>query len=421
MSKQVDGLWRHADFLKLWAGQSVSQFGSQITVLALPLTAALTLHASAANMGFLAAASTAPFLLFGLFAGVWVDRLRRRPILMIADVARFVLLLLIPLLALLDALALVDLYVIAFLVGILTVFFEVAYQSFLPAIVGRAHLVDGNGKLKTTRSAAQIAGPSAAGALVQLATAPIAIAADALSFLVSVLFLSLIRTPEPPPVQPATRRRIWVEIGEGLRAVMDNPILRATMGSAGTVNMFGSMLFAVYVLYALRIGIGAGLLGLTFAVGNLGYLCGAFVTRRITRRFGIGPTISAGLVILAGGGLLVPLAGGPLIASVSCLTVAQFARGFGGTLFNINNVSLRQTITPDHLLGRVTATSRFVSTGALTIGSLAGGTLGAVFGLRPTLAIGAVGGLFAVVWVFCSPIRTLREQSTPIEERANAA
>jgi len=324
-------------------------------------------------------------------------------------------------LALLDALALVDLYVIAFLVGILTVFFEVAYQSFLPAIVGRAHLVDGNGKLKTTRSAAQIAGPSAAGALVQLATAPIAIAADALSFLVSVLFLSLIRTPEPPPVQPATRRRIWVEIGEGLRAVMDNPILRATMGSAGTVNMFGSMLFAVYVLYALRIGIGAGLLGLTFAVGNLGYLCGAFVTRRITRRFGIGPTISAGLVILAGGGLLVPLAGGPLIASVSCLTVAQFARGFGGTLFNINNVSLRQTITPDHLLGRVTATSRFVSTGALTIGSLAGGTLGAVFGLRPTLAIGAVGGLFAVVWVFCSPIRTLREQSTPIEERANAA
>jgi len=417
----VDGLWRHADFLKLWAGQSVSQFGSQITVLALPLTAALTLHASAANMGFLAAASTAPFLLFGLFAGVWVDRLRRRPILMIADVARFVLLLLIPLLALLDALALVDLYVIAFLVGILTVFFEVAYQSFLPAIVGRAHLVDGNGKLKTTRSAAQIAGPSAAGALVQLATAPIAIAADALSFLVSVLFLSLIRTPEPPPVQPATRRRIWVEIGEGLRAVMDNPILRATMGSAGTVNMFGSMLFAVYVLYALRIGIGAGLLGLTFAVGNLGYLCGAFVTRRITRRFGIGPTISAGLVILAGGGLLVPLAGGPLIASVSCLTVAQFARGFGGTLFNINNVSLRQTITPDHLLGRVTATSRFVSTGALTIGSLAGGTLGAVFGLRPTLAIGAVGGLFAVVWVFCSPIRTLREQSTPIEERANAA
>ncbi len=421
MSKQVDGLWRHADFLKLWAGQSVSQFGSQITVLALPLTAALTLHASTANMGFLAAASTAPFLLFGLFAGVWVDRLRRRPILMIADVTRFVLLLLLPLLALLDALALVDLYVIAFLVGILTVFFEVAYQSFLPAIVGRAHLVDGNSKLETTRSAAQIAGPSAAGALVQLVTAPVAIAMDALSFLISVLFLSLIRTPEPEPARSAIRRRVWPEIGEGLRAVVDDPTLRATMGSAGTVNIFGGMLFAVYVLYALRIGIGAGLLGLTFAVGNLGYLCGAFVTRRITRRFGIGPTISAGLVILAGGGLLVPLAGGPLIASVSCLTVAQFARGFGGTLFNINNVSLRQTITPDHLLGRVNATSRFVSTGALTIGSLAGGTLGAAFGLRPTLAIGAVGGLFAVVWVFCSPIRTLREQSTPIEERANAA
>ncbi|MDQ2787252.1 MAG: MFS transporter [Chloroflexota bacterium] len=421
MGERWNGLWRHADFLKLWAGQSVSQFGSQITVLALPLTAALTLHASAANMGFLAAASTAPFLLFGLFAGVWVDRLRRRPILMIADIARFVLLLLIPLLALLGALALVDLYVIAFLVGILTVFFEVAYTSFLPAVVGRAHLVDGNSKLETTRSAAQIAGPSAAGALVQLVTAPIAIAVDALSFLVSVLFLSLIRTPEPPPARSATRRRIWAEIGEGLRTVMDDPILRATMGSAGTVNIFGSMLFAVYVLYALRIGISAGLLGLTFAVGNLGYLCGAFLTRRITRRYGIGPTISAGLIVMAVCGLLIPLAGGTLAVIVLCLMIAQFARGFGGTLFNINTVSLRQAITPDHLLGRVNATSRFVSTGALTIGSLAGGTLGAVFGLRPTVALGAIGGLFAVAWVFCSPIRTVREQPALIAERVDAA
>ncbi len=421
MREPSNNLWRHGDFLKLWAGQTVSQFGSQITVLALPLAAALTLHAGAANMGFLAAASTAPFLLVGLFAGVWVDRRRRRPILIVADAARFALLSLIPILALLDALTLAALYVIAFLVGILTVFFEVAYQSFLPAVVGRAHLVDGNGKLETTRSAAQIAGPSAAGALVQLVTAPVAIAVDALSFLVSVLFLGLIRTPEPPPARPAARRRVWPEIGEGLRAVMDDPMLRATMGSAGTVNIFGSMLFAVYVLYALRIGIGAGLLGATFAVGNVGYLCGAFLTRPITRRFGTGPTIVAGLIVMAVCGLLVPLAGGPLAVSVLCLMVAQFARGFGGTLFNINNVSLRQAITPDRLLGRVNATSRFVGTGALTIGSLAGGTLGAVFGLRPTLAIGAVGGLFAVIWVLRSPVRTLRTPPAPVEERARAA
>ena len=414
-------LWQHADFLKLWAGQTVSQFGSQITVLALPLTAALTLHASAANMGFLAAASTAPFLLFGLFAGVWVDRLRRRPILIIADFARFALLALIPILALSDALTLAALYVIAFLVGILTLFFEVAYQSFLPVVVGRAQLVDGNGKLETTRSAAQIAGPSAAGALVQLLTAPVAIAADALSFLASVLFLSLLRTAEPPIARPATRRRVWPEMNEGLRAVMDDPILRATMASAGVVNMFGSLLLAVFVLYALRLGIGAGLLGVVFAVGNIGYLCGAFLTRPITRRFGIGPTISAGLMILSFCGLLVPLASGPLLVSVPCLMIAQFARGFGGTLFNINNVSLRQAITPDHLLGRVNATSRFVSTGALTVGSLAGGTLGAAFGLRPTLLIGAVGGLFAVVWVLCSPVRNLREPPEAVEERPRAA
>lgn len=414
-------LWRHPDFLKLWAGQTVSQFGSQITLLALPLTAALTLHASAANMGFLAAAGTAPFLLFGLFAGVWVDRLRRRPILIATDMARFALLSLIPILALLDALAIIDLYVIAFLVGVLTLFFEVAYQSFLPALVGRAQLVDGNGKLETTRSAAQIAGPSAAGALVQLATAPVAIAVDALSFLASALFLGLVRTPEPPPAPAAARRRLRSEINEGLRAVMDNPLLRATMASAGAVNMFGSLLFAVFVLYALRIGIGAGLLGLTFAVGNVGYLCGAFLTRPITRRFGIGPTICAGLTILTFCGLLVPLAGGPLIVSVPCLMLAQFARGFGGTLFNINSVSLRQAITPDHLLGRVNATSRFISTGALTVGSLAGGTLGAVFGLRPTLFIGAVGGLFAVVWVLCSPVRHLRETPELAQEGAHAA
>ncbi|MDQ6601536.1 MAG: MFS transporter, partial [Chloroflexota bacterium] len=268
----MTALWRHADFLKLWAGQTVSQFGSQVTVLALPLTAALTLHANAANMGFLAAASTAPFLVFGLFAGVWVDRLRRRPILILADIARFALLALIPVLALLGALTLVDLYVIAFLVGILTLFFEVAYQSFLPAVVGRAQLVDGNSKLETTRSAAQIAGPGAAGALVQLVTAPVAIAVDAASFLVSVLFLGLIRTPEPSPARTMARRRVWAELNEGLRAVLDDPILRATMGSAGTVNMFGSLLFAVFVLYALRLGIGAGLLGVIFAVGNLGYL-----------------------------------------------------------------------------------------------------------------------------------------------------
>jgi MFS family permease len=414
-------LWRHADFLKLWSGQTVSQFGSQITVLALPLTAALSLHASAANMGFLAAASTAPFLLFGLFAGVWVDRLRRRPILIVADVARFALLALIPILALGHILTLVALYTIAFLVGILTLFFEVAYQAFLPVVVGRAQVVDGNSKLETTRSAAQIAGPGAAGALVQLLTAPIAIAADALSFLVSVLFLSLLRTAEPPPARSAARRRVWAEMSEGLHTVMDDPILRATMASAGTVNMFGSLLFAVFVLYALHLGIGAGLLGVIFAVGNVGYLCGAFLTRQVTRRFGIGPTISAGLLILTFCGLLVPLASGPFLVSVPCLMAAQFARGFGGTLFNINNVSLRQAITPDHLLGRVNATSRFVSTGALTVGALAGGTLGAAFGLRPTLLIGAVGGLFAVVWVLCSPARTLRDLPELPDEQEHAA
>lgn len=420
-SARFVGLWRHADFRKLWAGQTVSQFGSQISVLALPLTAALTLHAGAAEMGLLAAAGNAPFLLFGLFVGVWVDRVPRRPILMIADFGRFALLLVIPLLALLGALTITYLYVIAFLVGVFTVFFEVAYQSYLPSLVGRPHLIEGNGKLEMTRSAAQIAGPSVAGALVQVMTAPVAIVMDALSFLVSVLFLGLIRTPERAPAR-VTERHIVAEIGEGLRTLTTNAIIRAIVASMGVVNMFGSMVFAVLVLYATRtLGISAGLLGLAFALGNVGWLVGALVVRRASERFGPGPTVIVGCAICTLAWVFVPLASGPLWMSVPVLIVAQFLRAFGGTLFNVSSISVRQAITPDHLLGRVNATVRFIGTGALPIGSLAGGTLGAVLGVRPTLWIGALGGLVAVIWPLCSPLRTLRTQPTLAETTEHVA
>jgi len=415
---RLTGLWLHSDFLKLWTGQTISQFGSQVTILALPLAAALTLHASVAEIGLLSAMSTLPFLLFGLIAGVWVDRMSRRPILIAADLGRAVLLFLVPALALCHVLNVAALVVIAFLVGIFTVFFEVAYQSFLPSLVGSAHLIDGNAKLEITRSAAQVAGPGVAGVLVQLITAPLAIVVDALSFVVSVLFLTWIRTPEPLPTPRDPKEiDIWREIGEGMHFMRNAPLLKAITAGMGTINLFGSIIFTVLVLYATRdLGIGAGLFGTIFMSGNLGFLLGALIARITARRFGIGPSIIGAVLILGIGGLLVPLASGPRLVTVSMLIVAQFSRGLGGAVFNINNLSVRQAVTPTHLLGRINAIVRVIGTGALSVGALAGGTLGSVLGLRPTLGIGAIGSLFAVAWCLWSPLRTLRGQNARMAE-----
>lgn len=415
-------LWRHADFLRLWAGQTVSQFGSQITLLALPLTAALTLHASAAEMGLLTTFGTAPYLLVGLFTGVLVDRMRRRPILIVTDLGRFALLALIPALALADRLRMEYLYAVAFLVGVLTIFFEIAYEAFLPTLVTRDQLIDGNGKLETTRSAAQVAGPGVAGVLVQVVTAPVAILADALSFLASALFVWSIRASEPVPGPRAQGASVWREIGDGLRIVRRHSLLRPVIACTAAINLFWSMMQTLYVLYATRtLGIQPGVLGAIFAVGGIGLVVGALLAGRVTRRIGPGPTIIAGAVAMACGKSLVPLARGSLAVTVPVLIVSSLVSGFGGVIFNINTRSLRQSVTPAHLMGRVTATSRFLVWGGVPIGALAGGTLGAVFGLRPTLTIAAVAMLLAFLWPLCSPVRTLKAQPAPMEESALAA
>ncbi|HUZ01989.1 MAG TPA: MFS transporter [Thermomicrobiaceae bacterium] len=421
MRHRFTGLWRHPDFLKLWTGQTVSLLGSQITLLALPLIAVLTLHAGPTQMGLLTAAQLAPYLLVGLFAGVWVDRIRRRPLLIVADVLRAVLLLTIAGAAVLHSLTMVWLYLLAFLFGILTVFFEVAYQSFLPSLVRREHLVEGNAKLEVSHSVAQIAGPSLGGALVSLITAPLAVLADAASFLVSAASLFAIRTPEPRPAPATERRGVRREIGEGLHVVLGNPLLRSIAGCASTGNLFGTIIVAIFVLYATRnLGIAPGLLGLIFAAGNVGVLVGALLAARVPRRLGVGPTIVVGLLVTDAGLLLIPLAGGPRALVVSMLIAAQFLSGFGSPLYNVNQVSLRQTITPDRLQGRMNATMRFLVWGMMPVGSLLGGVLGSALGLRPTLAIGAVGELTAVLWIWLSPVRTLREHPAPVEESTPA-
>ncbi|HEX5506669.1 MAG TPA: MFS transporter [Thermomicrobiales bacterium] len=413
------GLWRHPDFLKLWAGQTVSAFGDQVSLLALPLAAVLALHAGAAQMGFLTAAGRAPVLLLGLFAGVWADRLRRRPLLIGADLGRALLLGSIPAVALLGRLTLPYLYMVAFLVGALAVVFSVAYQAYLPALVARAELVEGNSKLTATRSIAQIAGPGLAGALVQLLTAPVAILADAVSFLASALSLGLIGKPEARLRAVRGESSTRGEIGEGLRLVWRNPVLRAAAGCGGTYNCCNAMILALYVLYLARgLALPPALIGVILAALGPGSLLGALVAVRAARRFGLGPTIVGGIAVAGGANLLVPLAGGPLAVVAPVLVAAAFVNGFGQPLYNINQVSLRQAITPDRLQGRMNATMTVVVGGAAPLGALLGGALGAAIGPRAALALGACGTLLACLWIVCSPVLALREQPEPAEAAA---
>ncbi len=404
------GLWRQPDFLKLWVGQTVSLLGSQVSLLALPLTAALTLKASATQMGVLQAVEYLPWLLVTLFAGVWIDRARRRPILIGADLGRALVLSTIPVAGFLHVLRIDDLYVVAFLVGLCTVFFSVAYNAFLPSLVPREQLIEGNGKLSTSQSLAAIAGPSLGGVLIQLVTAPLAITVDAASFVVSVLSLALIRTPESVPVPPAQRHSVWRDIGDGLRVVRDTPLLRAVVGSAATFNLCLSITNAVYVLYLTRtLHVAPVVLGVIYAAGGPGGLLGAVASAHLSRRWGVGPTILGAIIVLSGAQVVAPLAGGPPAIVTALLIVAGCVGGCAGVVYDIGTVSVQQAITPDHLRGRMTASTRFILVGIAPIGFLVGGALGQAIGLRPTLLVGGVGTALAALWVVFSPLRTLRD------------
>jgi predicted MFS family arabinose efflux permease len=412
----LTGLWRHSEFVKLWTGQTISRFGSEISSLAIPLAAALVLNASPAQMGLLGAFEFAPFLLLSLFAGVWVDRMERRPILIAADVGRAILLGSIPIAGLLGVLRIEQLYVVGLLSGVLTVFFDVAYQSYLPVLVSREHLVEGNSKLEVSRSVAQIAGPGVAGALVQLVSAPMAVAVDALSFVASVVSLLFIHTPEPPPVrQSGQSGSMWSELREGLAVVLQSPLLRSIAGCTATSNLFSNALMAVYVLYLTRnLGLQPAILGLILAVAGPGALLGAVIASWSARQFGLGTTILGSIAIGEASNLLVPLASGPTAVVIGMLMVAAFVSGAASPVYNINQVSLRQAITPDRLLGRMNASMRFIVWGTIPLGALLGGALGQAFGVWPTIAAMAVCGLSAPIWVLFSPVRQLRVQPAPV-------
>jgi len=403
-------LWRNRSFAHLWWAESISQLGSQVSLLALPLVAITVLHASTFAVGALTAVEFSPFVLFGLPAGAIVDRLPHRPILVVADVGRAVALASVPIAYAFGALTYAQLLVVVFVTGSLTVFFDVAYQSILPSLVERDQIVEGNSRLEVSRSSAQLAGPAVGGLLVQAIGAASAVTADAASFVVSALLIRGIRADEPRAERvdddTSTLRALGREIREGLRYVLGHRTLRMIAGSTATSNFFSSMTAAVFLLYAVRERhYSAGLVGAVFAIGNVGPLVAAVTSARITRAVKLGPAIWLGMLLAQLAFLLLGVA--PTQHAFGYFAVAWLLFGFGGTLYNIAQVSLRQAITPRRLQGRMNASMRFMVWGTMPFGSLAGGALGTAIGLRPTLLVAGIGGLSAVPWVLARSVREL--------------
>lgn len=416
--RHLPSVWRNQDFRLLWAGQSVSMLGSQVTSVAVPLLAVVTLHASIAQMGVLGTVIRLPFLLY-LVAGVWVDRARRRGILISTDLARGILLLSIPVAALTHVLTLPFLFVVAFTVMLLGVWFDTAYLSYLPALVERQELTTANSVMETSSSAAQIAGTSLGGLLVQLLTAPIAILADSLSYFVSGFAVWRIRKQEPPLAarQGSGLRDVLSSTAAGLRFVLHDRILAPLALAIGLFCLAGAAELALYVFYLAKVlHLGAGIIGLTLAATGPGAVAGAALAGKAQRRLGIGTTIISALTLFAAAAWLIPLAPADRVVAVPMLMVAAFGMGVGLQLCNTNVITTRQLIAPPELIGRVTASFRFMAFGTGPFGSLLGGLLGTTLGARGGLFAAVAGLALAPAVVLASPVRRLRrlpEQQQP--------
>jgi MFS family permease len=401
------GLFRHPDFRQLWLAETVSQIGSQITLLALPLAAILTLDAGAFEVAVLAACERVPFLIIGLPAGVWVDRLRRRRIMVVADLWRAGLLASVPVAHAFGALTMPQLYVVALLTGVGTVFFDVAYQSHLPALVPRDRIAEGNAKLEISRSGAQIAGPALAGLLVGVTGAPPAIAIDAASFVGSAGFLFGIRGPDPRPDADAPRTKLRADIVEGLRYVLGHRYLRAIAGCTAISNFGSGIMDAVLILFAIRqLGLSEATVGVVFTLSNVFVPLAAVMATRVIERLGVGRTIVLTALTFGPAALWFPLA--PTSTPIPFLVAGLSLIGVAGLIYNVAQVTLRQTITPDRLLGRMNATMRFMVWGTLPLGALTGGVLAGAIGLRNALWVSASISACSVIPVLLSPVPKLR-------------
>ncbi|TWJ10653.1 putative MFS family arabinose efflux permease [Stackebrandtia albiflava] len=404
------GLLRDHDFRGLFVSTTVSQFGHQLTTLAIPLIAVAVLSAGEFQVGMLTAAASAAFLLVGLPAGAWVDRMRRRNVLIVADVARGALLLTVPVAWWCDVLTIWQLYVVVLVNGVFTVFFDVAYQSYLPHLVGRRHLMEGNSKLEAVRAVSQLSGPGLAGLLIQWLTAPVVLFLDAVALATSALAVARIRSREVvEPVAPGTRLR--TQIGEGLRFVFGNRLLWSIALCTGIGNLFYTMYASMELVFLAReLHQTPGTIGLIFSVSGAGGLLGAFVARRLTARFGQGPTMWLSMLPVGPAAALMPMAapGWSLwLAALGGVVVSM-----GVVVYNITQVSFRQGLTPDRLLGRMNATMRFLVWGTMPLGGLIGGVLGEILGARGTMWVGVVGSGLAFLPIVLSPLRRMRELPT---------
>ena len=402
-------LLRGSDFRSFWLGQSISLLGDQITYIALPLAAVLVLDAGPAEMGYLGAAALLPHLLLSLPAGVRLDRVaRRRRVLIACDLARAALLASVPIAYWLDALTIGQLYSVAFLAGCFAVFFDLSYPTVFVSVTPREQYLEGNSLIHGSRSFSYVAGPSVGGVLVQAFSAPVAILADACSYLVSAFFLAKVRSAEAPvEEQDGTLR---AQVGEGLRFIGRNPIFRPTLTAVATLNFFNYAFSALFVLYATRfLGIGAGTLGLVLGCGAIGGIVGALVAGRIARTFGVGRAFLLGCVLFPAPLVLIPLADGPRPVIIAMLLAAEFFSGLGLMILDINAGSIMFALTPDRLRSRATGAFNFVNWGIRPIGSLVGGVVGAWIGVRTTLWIASIGAVAGALWLLPSPVPALRE------------
>lgn len=409
-------LGNRSDFARLWTGETVSLLGSQVTTLALPLTAVIVLHSSVFQVGLLTATRWAPYLLVALPLGVWVDRRARKPLLILADLGQASSLAAIPALYALGVLNLDALLVVAFGAGSFAVLFELAYRSYLPSVVEQSDLTAANAKLSVSESAAEVGGPPIAGILVQAIGAPFAVLLDAVSYLVSAASLFAIKRSEAPaPLSGSAGLR--AEIVEGLRFTLASRLLRAFAGEASTYNLFWQLIEAVMPVYLIRqLQYSPSAVGLILGAGSVGALLGAAYTGRVSRRIGVGATMIAAAVIGDVAPLAIPVISANTALAAVALGGAFFAQGVGITGCNVHTNSIRQTVTPHRLLGRTNAAYRVLVSGSAPLGGLAGGALGAGVGLRNALLVGAAGLLTSAAWLVLSPVRHLRaieELKTP--------
>ncbi|WP_157499045.1 MFS transporter [Geodermatophilus sp. Leaf369] len=415
-------LWHHRDFRQLWIAETASHVGTQVVGVALPVVAVAVLDATPLEMGVLTALETAAFLLIALPAGAWVDRWRRQRVLVRADVVRALALVTIPVAYLLDALTLGQLYLVAAVVGTATVFFDVAYQSYLPSLVDRSQLTDGNGKLEVSRAVAQVAGPGLTGVLLRVLAAPLLIVVTAAGYLLSAFFVGRIRHVDVVPDR-STRRRLRVEIGEGLSFVVRHPLLRRIVACTGTGNLFGSITGTLLAIYVLRtLGLAESTLGLVLSAGAAGGLLGAFTAARFARVVGEGRTIPLSAV---GFGLFAALT--PLAASVEgaarvvLLVGGSIGVSWAVVVYNVVQVSFRQRLCPPALLGRMNASVRFIVFGTMPVGGLLGGVLGTALGVVPALWVAVAGQLLAALPVLLSPLLGMRDLPDALDATSDEA